>query len=155
MIAFTASDGHTIFINCGNCLLRRTTFSQGSEIVWVYALAFAPDGRTLASGSNDRTIILWDVAAGRPLGPPLSGHRNWVTSVAFSPDGKILASGSADRTLLLWDVATHHALSSRLIGGHRRGVTSVVWSPDGETVASGGDDKRIIIWDLGREASRR
>jgi WD40 repeat protein len=121
----------------------------------VNAIAFASDGKTLASASADRTVILWDVAAHRPVGPPLAGHQNWVSSVAFSPDGKTLASGSADRTLLLWDVATHQALTSRLFGAHRRGVTSVVWSPDGETLASGGDDKRIIFWDLGREAPSR
>ena len=51
MIAFTASDGHTIFINCGNCLLRRTTFSQGSEIVQVYALTFGTDTVTISTAA--------------------------------------------------------------------------------------------------------
>ena len=69
-------------------------------------MAFSPDGKTLASGSNDGTVRLWDVATGRPIGEPLTGHTGLVYSVAFSPDGKTLASGSGDGTVRLWDVAT-------------------------------------------------
>src|SRR5208337_1785798 len=54
--------------------------------------ATSPDGKTLASGSQDKTIRLWDVASRQPLAEPLTGHRDSVMSVAFSPDGKTLAS---------------------------------------------------------------
>jgi WD40 repeat protein len=69
----------------------------------VFSVAFSPDGKTLASGSFDKTIRLWDVAKGQPIGVPLTGHTDKVFSVAFSPDGRTLASGSADNTIRLWD----------------------------------------------------
>ena len=72
------------------------------------SVAFSPDGKTIASGSADQTVILWDVANRSQLGQPLVGHEDFVSSVAFSPDGKILASGSGDRTIVLWDVAAGH-----------------------------------------------
>jgi WD40 repeat protein len=69
----------------------------------VYGVAFSPDGRTLASGSADATVKLWDVASGREV-RTLSGHARGVDSVAFSPDGRTLASGSGDNMVRVWGV---------------------------------------------------
>jgi WD40 repeat protein len=69
----------------------------------VFSVAFSPDGKLLASGSEDDTVKLWDVASGREL-QTLRGHAGNVSSVAFSPDGKLLASGSSDGIIRLWGV---------------------------------------------------
>ena len=73
----------------------------------VYSVAFAPDGHTLATGSADNSVILWNVRdPTRPqrIGSPLTGHTSPVSSVAFTPDGQTLATGSWDKSVILWDV---------------------------------------------------
>jgi WD40 repeat protein len=71
----------------------------------VWSVSYSPDGETLASGSLDQTIKLWDVQTGKERAT-LKGHTNWVNSVAHSPDGRTLASGSNDATIKLWGVLT-------------------------------------------------
>src|SRR4029453_12327444 len=69
----------------------------------VMAVAFSPDGKTLASSSRDQTVKLWDVVTGT-LQQTLAGHADDVYAVEFSGDGKLLASGSGDTTIKLWEV---------------------------------------------------
>jgi WD40 repeat protein len=113
-------------------------------------VAFSSDGRTMASGSMDHTIKLWDLASGLEL-RTLAGHPRAVASVAFSPDGRTLASGSWDHTIKLWDVASGSEL--RTFAGHTDQVSSVAFSPDGRILTSGSKDKTIKLWDVasGRE----
>jgi WD40 repeat protein len=118
------SSGHTNGVNC---------------------VAFNPDGTLLASGSNDQTIKLWDVAATREKAT-LKGHAHWVLSLAFSPDGTLLASGSHDKTVKLWDVKTGEDKAT--LKGHISGVNSVGFSPDGTLLASASQDGTIKLWDV-------
>ncbi len=109
----------------------------------VHSVAISPDGQTLASGSWDDTIKLWNLATGKEL-RTLTGHKSSVQSIAISPDGQTLASGSFDKTIKLWNLKTGDLL--RTLTGHKNRVWSVAISPDGQTLASGSEDKTIKLW---------
>ena len=83
---------------------------------------------TLATGSGDKTVRLWDAITGRHL-KTLTGHTRSVNSVSFSPDGMTLATGSGDKTVQLWDAITGRHLKT--LTGHTDRVISVSFSPDG------------------------
>ena len=118
----------------------------------VRSVAFSPDGKTLAAGSEDHTVGLWTVGTGASV-RTLTGHTNWVLSVAFSRDGKTLTSASADRTVREWNTTTGALVHSlRDLSDY---IWSVAFSPDGSTVACASEDGTIMLWRPGTGTAPR
>jgi WD40 repeat protein len=111
-----------------------------------FGVSFSPNGKLLATASQDGTAILWDVATGKAL-RTFQGHRGGVQDVAFSPDGQRLATASIDRTVMLWDVTTGNRLVT--LYGHTDGdgytgqVWSVTFSPNGQQLATASADRTV------------
>ncbi|HEY9844633.1 MAG TPA: caspase family protein, partial [Candidatus Caenarcaniphilales bacterium] len=119
------------------------TLAGHADTVW--SVAISPDGQTLASGSGDQTIKLWNLQTGK-LRHTLSGHADTVWSVAISPDGQTLVSGSGDQTIKLWNLQTGRL--ERTFSGHTNRVISVTISPDGQMLGSGSADRTAKVWQL-------
>jgi WD40 repeat protein len=112
----------------------------------INAVAIAPDGKTLASASDDQTVRIWEVETGRELAV-LRGHEKFVKAVAYHPTvATRLASAGRDRNIQIWDVANIPPIHTLV--GHQHQVNALAFSPDGQTLASGSADKTIKLWSI-------
>ncbi len=111
----------------------------------VNSVALSPDNQTIVSGSNDRTIKVWDLQSGKLI-HSLSSHSSSVYSVGISKDSQTIVSGNQDGAVRVWSLLTGKEI--RNLSGHRSAVFSVSISSDSKTVISGGEDKIVRIWDL-------
>ncbi|KDN40368.1 hypothetical protein RSAG8_08131, partial [Rhizoctonia solani AG-8 WAC10335] len=101
----------------------------------VTSVAFSPDGKSVASGSGDNTIRMWDTDNPSQIGEPMTGHTSGIWSLSYSPLGNIIASGSYDKTIRLWDVNTSRQLGEATSGKYP--FSSIAFSPDAKLIASG------------------
>ena len=110
------------------------------------ALAFSPDGRTLAASHRQRgEILLIDPATGKRR-RTLTGHPAAVVALRFSHDGATLASADENGTAIIWDLATGRAQETLV--GHTAAVTGVAFSPDDRTLYTASGDRSVLVWDL-------
>jgi WD40 repeat protein/serine/threonine protein kinase len=138
---------------------RRLRFTLKGHFDPINALAFSPDGKRLASASQDSTVKIWDLTLGREV-LTLRAPKDAVRAVAFSPDGQRLAAAGADRTITVWDASplTQETADDeiRTMRGHLDRVFQAAFTPDGRRLASVGSDRAIRIWDpaSAREVSK-
>ena len=118
----------------------------------VNTVAVSPDSSILASGGDDKNVIIWDLKTGRRI-RTIPAHTAAVNAIAFSRDGKTLASCSDDKTVRLWNARTGGRL--RTLSGHAGGVNAIALSRDGKTLASGSQDKTLRLWNLATGEVRR
>ena len=157
---FDTKNGKVNVIDRGKFVLQDIETKVGRSLTGhlngVTSVAFSPDGTTLASGSKNRIIKLWNVETKQEIAT--LGHGvdtnsvafsvDGINSVAFSPDGKLLASGSSypDNDIKLWNVETKQEIAT--FTGHSDSIYSVAFSPDGTTLASGSRDNTIKLWNV-------
>ena len=111
----------------------------------VNAVTWSPDNKIIASGSDDKTVQIWDVVTGYNIFSARK-HADIVTAVAWSPDGNTLASASADGTIQLWDTSNGRKKDSYR---HSSPVRALAWSPDSLRLVFGSDDGLVQIWVVG------
>ena len=111
----------------------------------IESLAFSPNGKTVASGSADATVKLWDVKTGKLIST-LEGHVGWVRQINFSPDGKILISVSDGGGAQIWDLLTRRLIKRF----DEQNVVAISW--DSKVIAVGYDEGTVGLWDI---ASKR
>lgn len=122
----------------------------------VHAIAFTPDGETVAAGLSDRTVRLWNARTGEAI-RTLSGHQYAVHAIAISPNGQTLASGSSDLTVKLWNLNTgelQRTLSLGLQPGEDT-LHTVAFSPDGQSLVSVLQDSSMQLWNVNGQPIRQ
>jgi WD40 repeat protein len=128
---------------------KRLTLVGHTDRVWT--VAFAPDGRTIASGANDKTVRVWDVVTGSQV-RKIDVPAEWIYALTIAPDSQTLAIGAGDNRVRLYDIATGREHDP--LGQHPATVRAAAFFPNGRTLATGSDDGTVKLWDLATRQER-
>ncbi|BAZ48638.1 pentapeptide repeat-containing protein [Nostoc sp. NIES-4103] len=130
----------SVFLEAIEAIRERNIFFGHTDLVTT--VAFSRDGKYILSGSDDKTLRLWDTNGN--LLHILNGHTETITALAFSPDSKYILSGSYDNTLRLWD---KNGKLLHILNGHTKTITALAFSPNGKYIASSSYDNTLRLWD--------
>jgi WD40 repeat protein len=125
---------------------------QITQELWgpLFAVAFSPNGTTLAASDFNNSVSLWDIAKRAVIGQPFEGESGQVGAIyalAFSPDGKTLATGGQDRVIRFWDLLRRVQMGDPLTGHHHR-VERIAFTHDAKILVSLGADDSLRFWDV-------
>lgn len=146
----TTSDGlggkwsSTTTLAIGYYIMDKVKLTLTGHTNNVVSISYSPDGNSLASGSADNTLKIWNASTGI-LERTLTGHSDGIRSIRYRPDGNYLASASLDNTIRIWNLATGNV--DKTFTG-TASTNSVAYSPDGKYVAGGFKDKTIKVWEI-------
>ncbi|MDZ8139915.1 MAG: WD40 repeat domain-containing protein, partial [Nostoc sp. DedQUE04] len=125
----------------GRTLLRTLTGHSSS----VDAITVTSNGKYIISGSNDKTLKVWDLEIGKEISS-FTGHTDKINTIVVTPDDKLLISGSSDKTIKVWNLETKQQIF--IFEGHIEQITSIAVTPSGKRVISASEDKTIKVWSL-------
>ena len=131
---------------------RMRTILRGQKAI-IYNVAFSPNGRSLLSPSDYKSVRIWNIRDGSSRILPVTGSTGSFMSVVFSPDGRYAAAGNNDDSLWIWELRTLRLVAKWR--GHRYSVWSVVFTADGKGLMSGHYDKVVKYWDVSLLGNRR
>jgi WD40 repeat protein len=123
----------------------KSLFSWQAHKRWILSLACSPNGKMLATSSDDKTVKVWNIGTGECL-KTFPGQTSWVYEVTFSPDSRFVASVGDEHTIKLWDICNGQLTT---FSGHTGQIYALAFNPTGQILASGANDSTIRLWNVG------
>ena len=140
------SGSNDMTLKCFQLRDRRFMFALKGHHNWVNSAQFSPDTRLIASGSEDKTVKLFDITSHNEIKTFEPQHLAAVNDVQFHPDGTCIAAGSFDQSINIWDIRSSKQIQH--YDAHNASVQSLTFHPNGRYLVSSSVDSTVKIWDL-------